>query len=72
MFAPRYADAVGVYGIATATFDASVSMGSFTMNEVVGGAAVGARVVFAPRFADALGVQHCDICLRRQPLQRRR
>ena len=54
---PRNADEVGVYDIATATFDASFFMGSFAMNdEFVGAAAAGTRVVLAPLNADAVGV----------------
>eukprot|EP00966_Prymnesium_polylepis_P307856 7114356-Prymnesium_polylepis.1 len=57
VFAPANADAVGVYDVSSATFDASVSTGSLIWaDKFTGAVAVGNLVVFAPYDADAVGV----------------
>eukprot|EP00966_Prymnesium_polylepis_P283885 6558308-Prymnesium_polylepis.1 len=57
VFAPRNANAVGVYDVRTGTFDSSVSTGTITMDgKFYGAAAVGNLVIFAPHDANAVGV----------------
>ena len=56
VFAPYYADVVGVYDAASNTFDASVGTGALGTHKFMGAAAVGTKVVFAPRSADVVGV----------------
>ena len=60
VFAPHFANAVGVFDTARGTFDASVSTGALTMDfKFHGAAAVGTKVVFVPWNADVVGFVEC-------------